>query len=200
VLGATTQADAGGRFAFTKLPKGAYLVQAGEDEGGDGAIGAPGRRFTWAGGFSRPTVFNVDGNTLRTSITLGQPVEVEPNDDATHANVLSVNSHVIGSITTPDTRDVYSVTIPAAGTYVIETSGVLGTCGWGIELDTFMSVSTAAGTLVAVSDNFVSPTSGNCSQVRTPLQAGTYYVTIQGTAASGLSPHGRYRLEVRSAG
>ena len=47
---------------------------------------------------------------------------------------------MIGSITTPDTRDIYAVTIPTAGTYTIETSGVLGTCGWGIELDTFMSV------------------------------------------------------------
>jgi hypothetical protein len=90
--------------------------------------------------------------------------------------------------------------IPTAGTYVIETSGVLGTCGWGIELDTFLSVATTSGSLVAVSDNFVSATSGNCSQVRTSLQAGTYYVTVQGTAANGLSRHGRYRLEVRSAG
>jgi hypothetical protein len=199
-LGATTQADAGGNFAFTKVAQGAYLVQAGEDEGGDGAIGAPGRRFAWAGGFGKPTVFDVNANALRTSINLGQPLEVEPNDDAAHANVLSINSHVIAGITTPDTRDVYSVMIPTAGTYVIETSGVLGTCGWGIELDTFLSVATASGSLVAVSDNFVSATSGNCSQVRTSLQAGTYYVTVQGTAANGLSRHGRYRLEVRSAG
>lgn len=194
----TTQADAGGGFAFTKLDAGAYLLQAGEDEAGDGVIGALGRRLAWAGGFAKPTVFDVNANALRTAITLGQPVEVEPNDDATHANMLSVNSYVIGSITTPDTRDVYAVTIPTAGTYLFETSGVLGTCGWGIELDTFMSLSLANGNLIAASDNFISATSNNCSQIRTPLQPGTYYVMIQGTAASGLSPHGRYRLEVRS--
>lgn len=199
VIGATTQADARGNFAFARLQVGAYFLQAGEDESGDGVIGTPGRRFTWAGGFAKPTVFNVNGNAnaLKASITLGQPLEIEPNDDIAHANLLSVGSYVIGSITTPDTRDTYAVTIPTAGAYTIETSGVLGTCGWGIEVDTFMSLSTASGQLVGLSDNFNSPTSAECSQIKVTLNPGIYYIAVVGTTSSGLSPHGRYRLEVR---
>jgi hypothetical protein len=197
---ATTPADAFGSFAFTKLASGAYRLQAGEDEAGDGVIGTPGRRFTWVGGFGAPRVFNVTGNSsLTAAISLGPPLEAEPNDDVAHANQLSVNSYVIGNITPPDVRDVYAVTIPTAGTYIFETSGVLGTCGWGIELDTFMSIENASGTLVGLSDNFVSPTSDDCSQVRQTLQPGVYHVTIVGTGASGLASHGRYRLEVRAA-
>lgn len=197
-VGPSVSADANGNFAFTKLTNGAYLLQAGEDEGGDGTIGAPGRRFTWAGGFAKPTVFNVNSNALRASIALAQPLEVEPNDDVQHANLLSVNSYVIGNITAPDTRDVYAVTIPVAGTYTIETSGVLGTCGWGIEIDTFMSLTNAGGTLAGLSDNFISVTSDKCSQIRTTLQPGIYYITVVGTGSSGLSAHGRYRIEVRT--
>ncbi len=194
----TTPATASGSFAFTKLPTGTYRLQAGEDEAGDGVIGIPGRRFTWVGGFGAPRAFTVaNNNNLTVATSLGMPLEVEPNDDVAHADILSVNSYVIGNITPPDSRDMYAVTIPAAGTYIFETSGVLGTCGWGIELDTFMSIETATGTLVGLSDNFVSLTSDNCSQVRQTLQPGTYYVTVVGTGASGLASHGRYRLEVR---
>jgi hypothetical protein len=130
-VAATTKADAAGNFAFAKLDDGAYLLQAGEDEAGDAAIGVPGRRFTWAGGFATPRVFNVVGHDgLTSAISLGQPLESEPNDDLAHANLLSVDSYVIGNITPPDARDIYAVTIPTAGIYTIETSGVLGTCGW----------------------------------------------------------------------
>jgi len=196
---ASKPADASGAFTFAKLDSGSYVLQAGQDEGNDGVIGAPGRRFAWAGGFGTPRVFSVDkSHSLTASIPLGQPLESEPNDDVAHANRLSVNSYVIGNITPPDPRDMYTVTIPAAGTYVIETSGVVGTCGWGIELDTFISVETPAGVLAGLSDNFVSATSDNCSQVRQTLQPGTYTITVVGTAASGLASHGRYRLEVRA--
>jgi hypothetical protein len=197
---ASTKADANGNFAFARLTDGAYFVQAGEDEDGDGVIGTVGRRFAWAGGFGSPTVFNVPGNAKTTAINLGLPVEVEPNDDATHANALSINGYVIGSVSPPDAQDVYAVSIPLAGNYVFETSGVTGTCGWGIEVDTFMSISNANGTLVGVSDNFTSATSSACSRISQSLQAGVYYVTIVGTAANGLSPHGRYRLSVRAGG
>ena len=44
-------------------------------------IGFPGRRFTWAGGFGAPTLFNVNGNSQSVAIALGFPSEVEPNDD-----------------------------------------------------------------------------------------------------------------------
>jgi hypothetical protein len=187
-----------GTFAFTQLVNGAYYVQVGDDEAGDGILGTPGRRFTWAGGFGAPTVFNVNGNAQSTAVSLGLPTEVEPNDDAAHANVLSVGSYVIGNITTPDVRDMYQVTITTAGTYTFETSGVVGSCGEGIELDTVLQVASSAGTSVGSNDNFTSSTSRFCSRVRATLTPGIYYATVTGTSASFQASRGRYRLEVRA--
>jgi hypothetical protein len=201
IAGRTAPVDANGNFVFTKVQTGTYFLQAGDDEGGDGQIGVVGRRFTWAGGFGKPTVFNVNGNSSSAAIVLGTPLEVEPNDDVAHANLLSVGSYVVGSITTPDATDVYSVTIPTAGTYTFETSGLVGSCGFGIELDTFMSVTTSAGASVGTSDNQgsrISPTGPFCSRVQASLQPGIYYVRVTGSFAVGLADHGRYRLEVRS--
>jgi subtilisin family serine protease len=187
-----------GNFALTQLQTGAYYLQAGDDEGGDGQIGVPGRRFAWAGGAGKPTVFNVNGNAQTVAIPLGVPTEVEPNDDAAHANFLSVGSYVIGVITPPDTRDVYSVTIATPGTYTFETSGVVGSCGLGVELDTFIQVASASGTSVGSNDNFVSPTGRFCSRVQASLTTGVYYVTVGYNPASPLATNGRYRLEVRA--
>lgn len=149
----TTTASANGTFSFTRVATGAYYVQAGDDESGDGAIGIPGRRFTWAGGFGAPTVLNVNANAQAVAIPLGMPSEVEPNNDIAHANLLSPDSYVIGSITTPDVQDIYALTVVAAGTYTIETSGLTGSCGLGIELDTFLSLASQTGTVIASNDN-----------------------------------------------
>ena len=164
--------------------------------------GVPGRRLGWAGGFGKPTTFTVNGNVQTAAVLLGVPTEAEPNDDAAHANVLSVGSYVTGTITTPDVRDVYTVAIPAAGTYIVETSGVLGTCGFGLELDTFLSVANASGAIVGTNDNFSSITSRYCSRLQTTLQPGTYTITVTVSANArfvGNASHGRYRLEVRLA-
>jgi hypothetical protein len=198
LLGRTTTVDANGNFVFTKVLNGSYYVQAGNDESGDGTIGNVGRVFGWAGGFGKPTVFNVNGNSSSAAMVLGLPTEVEPNDDIAHANLLSVNGYVVGTITTPDLRDVFSVAVPTAGVYTFETSGLVGTCGFGVELDTFLSVASAAGTAIGSNDNFTSATGHFCSRVSATLTPGIYYVTVTGTGANGLSSHGRYRLEVRS--
>jgi len=198
----TTTANSDGTFAFTKLANGAYYVQAGDDESNDGVIGVPGRRLGWAGGFGKPTTFTVSGNVQKAAILLGVPTEIEPNDDIAHANVLSVGSYIAGTITTPDVRDVYTVTIPAAGTYIFETSGVLGTCGFGLELDTFVSVANASGSIVGTNDNFNSITSRYCSRLQATLQPGTYTVSVTASPNArfiGNASHGRYRLEVRLA-
>jgi hypothetical protein len=187
-----------GAFAFTRIPTGTYWVQAGEDESGDASIGAAGRRFAQAGGFGTPTVLNVNSNTQAVAISLGIPIEAEPNDDAAHANFLTVGSYVTGNITTPDVSDVYRVTIATAGAYTFETSGLVGSCGLGIELDTVLRLANSTGTSLATNDNFTSSTSRLCSRIQSTLQPGTYYVTVTGTAASGFANHGRYRLEVRS--
>ncbi len=195
----TAKVNPDGSFAFAKLTNGSsYYVQAGEDEAGDSLIGVPGRRFSVAGGLGNSTVFNVAGGVQTTGITLALPVEVEPNDDISHANILTVGSYAVGEITTPDTHDMYRVMIPTAGTYTFETSGVVGSCGFGIELDTFLSVASAAGASLGSSDNVNTLPSPFCSRVRLTLTPGIVYATVTGTGASFLSSHGRYRLEVRS--
>lgn len=194
----TATVNSGGAFSFARITNGAYYLQAGDDESGDGQLGIPGRRFAWAGGAGAPTVFNMNGNSQSVVMALGMPTEVEPNDDVAHANLLSVGSYVIGSITPPDPGDNYAVTIPTAGTYTFETSGLVGSCGLGIELDTFLRVSSQAGTVVGSNDNFTSATGRFCSHVTAQLTPGIYYVTVTGSSAAGLASHGRYRLEVRS--
>lgn len=201
-LGRTATVDANGHFVFTKVANGAYFLQVGDDESGDATIGGVGRRFAWAGGFAQPTVFNVNGNSSAAAIILGTPVEVEPNDDIQHANVLGVGTHVAGYLTTPDVRDVYQVQVPVAGTYVFETSGLVGTCGFGMEVDTFLSVVNATGTSMGTNDNVdIGNTSHFCSRVSAALQPGIYYITVSVSPRAGfatfLSNFGRYRLEVR---
>lgn len=198
----TAAVDANGNFVFSKVANGTYYLQAGDDEAGDGTIGVIGRRFAWAGTFGKPTVFNVDNNASSAAIVLGIPIETEPNDDVAHANMLSVGSWVAGTITTPDVRDVYAVQIATAGQYTFETSGLVGSCGLGVELDTFLSVASSSGAAIGSNDNFTNPagTGRFCSRVQATLQPGLYYVTVTGTAANGLSSHGRYRLEVRAGG
>ena len=187
-----------GSFAFTQLTPGSYTIQAGEDEGGDGVIGIPGRRFNWAGGFGSPTVFAAGAAGHSATVTIGMPLEVEPNDDRSTANVLSIGSYVVGQITAPDLRDVYVVNVPTAGVYTFETSGVVGSCGFGIELDTFMALSTATGSLIGTNDDDFSETGPFCSKLEATLPPGAYYVTITGNDLNGLAYKGRYRLAVRA--
>jgi subtilisin family serine protease len=196
----STTAASSGTFAFTRLQPGAYFVQAGQDENGDGVIGIPGRRFGWAGGFASPVAFPVAADQVQTTaITVGVPVEIEPNDDSATANRLSVGSYVTGQIYSPDVRDMYKVIVPVGGQYSFETSGLIGSCGKGIELDTVLQLFDASGlTQLSRVDNFLSATSHFCSKITMTLTAGTYYAAVTGTGASGLAATGRYRLEVRS--
>jgi len=197
----TTAVNADGSFAFAKLTSGSsYYLQAGEDEAGDSLIGVPGRRFTVAGGLGNATVFNVGNGAQSVALALGLPFESEPNDDAQHANLLAVGSYVVGTITMPDVQDIYRVTIAVAGTYTFETSGLVGTCGLGIELDTFLTVSSAAGAAVGSNDNINTLPNPFCSRVRVQLTPGIYYATVNGSSAGFpfTTPHGRYRLAVRS--
>ena len=198
-----TKVDANGNFALTRLAAGAYYVQAGEDENGDAVIGTPGRRFAWAGGFGKPTLFNVTANQPQSAaIILGMPTEVESNDSLSVANLLTVGSYVVGQITPPDVRDMYRVVIPVAGTYTFETSGLVGSCGLGLELDTFLTLTTSTGTAVGSNDNTRGSATGPfCSRISTTLQPGIYYITVtpsSNASAAGLATHGRYRLELRS--
>jgi hypothetical protein len=200
-MGLSTAVDASGNFVFTKVANGSYFLQAGDDDAGDATIGGVGRRFAWAGGFGKPTVFNVNGNSSSAAIVLGTPLEAEPNDDVQHANMLSVGSHVAGSLTTPDVRDVYQVQVPVAGKYVFETSGLVGSCGFGLEVDTFLSVVNNTGASMGTNNDVdIGNQSHFCSRVSVTLTPGIYYVTVSVSplaAFSQLSNFGRYRLEVR---
>ena len=61
------------------------------------------------------------------------------------ANAISVGGYIAGLLTTPNTQDVFKVVIPTAGVYTFETSGLIGSCGVGIEMDTFLTVENSAG-------------------------------------------------------
>jgi subtilisin family serine protease len=194
----TVVANDDGSFAFTRLGTGAYYVQAGDDEAGDAVIGVPGRRFGWAGGFAKPTVFNINGDSKTLAMSIGIPAESEPNDDVAHANFLTPGSYVVGTITTPDIRDWYTITIPTAGVYTFETSGVVGSCGMGVELDTFLTLYNSSGISMLANDNFNSTTGRFCSHISLTLQPGIYYVTVGASVSSRFATHGRYRLEARA--
>jgi serine protease len=197
----TVATDPTGAFVLTQLPAGRYELAAGEDESGDGVIGLPGRRFSWDGSASAPTVFTVTTDTPQvqtTAVSIGIPLESEPNDTPAEANPLSVDSYVEGRIDAPDANDDYRVSIPVAGTYTFETSGVLGACGWGLELDTKLDLLTSTGATVASNDDSGSPLGPQCSKITQALLPGTYTVVVSGSAANGLSDHGRYRLQVRT--
>ena len=198
VTARTMTASSNGTFTFSRVANGSYYVQAGDDESGDGLLGLPGRRFGWFGGFGAPTPINVNNNAQAVSLVLGLPTEVEPNNDIASANILVPGSYVVGNITTPDTRDVYSVVISTAGVYTFETTGLVGSCGMGVELDTFMSIQAQGGTPVGTNNDFTSATGRFCSRLQPTLQPGIYYVTITGSGANGLANRGRYRLQVRA--
>ncbi len=197
-------ANAAGAFAFTQLAPGAYQLEAGQDESGDSLIGLPGRRFGWDGTAATPTTFTVTSGTptvQTTSFSFGVPLELEPDDTPAEANALSVGGYVIGSITAPDFYDYYRVLIPASGTYAFATSGVTGTCGWGLELDTKLDLLSSSGATIASNDDdSSSPAGPYCSLITQTLSPGIYYVRVSaGAGTGGAATQGRYELQVRSA-
>jgi subtilisin family serine protease len=198
VVARSTAVATGGSFAFTRVANGSYYVQAGDDESGDATLGLLGRRLGWLGGSGAPTVVNVNNSSHAISLALGLPMEVEPNNDVASANILVPGTYVVGNITTPDTRDVYSVVISTAGQYTFETTGLVGSCGLGVELDTSISLQAQGGTSMGTNNDFNSAVGRFCSRLQPNLTPGIYYVTVQGSGANGLATHGRYRLQVRS--
>ena len=194
------QADSSGAFVLANLATGTYNLVAGEDEDGDGKIGVPGRRLGFAGGVASPLVLPVTSSAtpLRASVTIGVPMESEPNDQMVNANTLDVGTYVVGEITSPDAQDVYVVRIPSPGQYTFETSGVVGSCGWGIELDTYLSLTDSNGNQLGANDNAGAFTGPFCSELTGTATPGTLYITVTGSSADGLASHGRYRLEFRA--
>ena len=193
-----TRAD--GSYSVSRVAPGSYYVVAGEDETADKQIGLPGRRFGWFGTATGPSAVSVSATqSASVSFTIGMPVESKPNNTTALANRLVVNGYVAGTISTVDPVAFFSVQIPRAGTYTFETSGMLGTCGFGLELDTQIDLFDNTNVLRASNDDATTfgaafpPTTQLCSQIRTSLTPGTYFVRVRGSRGSV----GQYRLSVR---
>lgn len=196
-------AGADGSFSVSRLPVGSYYVFAGQDEDGDGKIGIPGRRFGWYGGPGAPTPIVIgSGASATASLSIGTPIESKPHLTTATANRLVVNSYVVGQITATDGPAMYVVQLPTTGTYYFEASGVLGSCGFGIELNTVMEVLDSTGASLATSDNAGLPGGSFCSALSGQLPPGTYYVKVSGAPPATGTPTaqtGQYRVWVRDA-
>ena len=187
---AQTAATASGSFALTQLPAGSYVLQAGEDESGDATIGIPGRRFGWAGGVANPTVFTFAAGQPQvqsTAIAIGLPMGSEPNGTTAGANAVSVGGYVAGLLAIPNAQDVYKFNIATSGQYTLETSGIVGSCGLGIEMGTILTLQNSAGATLATNDaEFSASLTGPfCSKISMTLAAGTYYAIIAGARQTG---------------
>jgi len=196
-------AASGGNYTLSGLPDGHYYVVAGEDESGDTAIGAPGRRFGAFGGVSNPTAVAVSSSAgAFAAFSIGYPVEVEPNAQLTQANRLFLDGYTEGNLTSTDQTDFYKVQIPASGTYSFETSGFFGNyCGFALDLNTTLTLFDQNGNQLGQSVD-IDPTNNNyCSRISQSLGAGTYYLEVSRGVWIGdnTTLHtGRYVLQART--
>jgi len=191
----TVAVGAGGSFAFALLNPGTYYVVAGQDENGDGRIGVPARRFGWYGTRAGPApIALVAGQNAVASLVVGTPVVSQPDNTLALANRLVVNGYAINSLASTSIADRYVIQIPTAGTYYFETGGVLGSCGFGLELDTVLSLFSPTGTRLASNDDSVFPGSQYCSAFSATLTPGTYSLQV----TSSFGSIGQYRVWVRN--
>jgi hypothetical protein len=99
------------------------------------------------------------------------------------------------------------VTVPTAGVYTFETSGTIGSCGFALGLNTFVTAKRSGGGGVGSNDDTSSATElltfpgSRCSYVSATMQRGTYTVEVKGGnssgGAAGFNP-GTFRLLVRT--
>jgi hypothetical protein len=194
-------ASTDGSFTVARLAAGTYYVYAGQDEDGDAKIGRPGRRFGWYGGPGGPTPITIaTGGNATASFSIGTPVESKPHSTTTTANRIAVNSYMVGQITATDQPAYYVVQFPNSVTHYLEVSGVLGSCGFGIELNPLLELFDSNGTLLASSDNAVLPGGTFCAAVSGTPIPGTYYLKVSGAPPASTAPTattGQYRVWVR---
>jgi subtilisin family serine protease len=189
----TAAAGADGSFSLSHVPPGSYFVLAGQDEAGDKQIGVAGRRFGWFGATGPTSLTVTAGQTIATSFTVGMPRETKPNNSFALANRLVANSYIVGQVTTVDPSAYFVVQIPRTATYTIETSGLVGACRFGIELDTFLELYDNTQALIATNDDISASTNQFCSSISRQLTAGTYFVRVRGSGGAS----GQFRLAIR---
>jgi hypothetical protein len=194
----------GGSYSLSSVPAGAYYVIAGEDDSNDQTIGIPGRRLGWFGGAAPAAITVAAGQATTASVIVGTPFASKPNGTFASASRLFVNSYAIDYTTSVDPVATYVVQIPKAAAYVFETSGVLGSCGIGMELDTVLELYDQAQVLKSRNNNAIFPGSVLCSQIATTLTPGTYYLRVTGSGpgggvGGGPVNGGQFRISVRDA-
>jgi len=187
-----------GSFSFPRLREGSYLVVAGEAETAAERVALPGMRFGWFGDERGPAtivVRSTQTSRVNVPVRAGTPREAKPNGSRETANRLLLGGYVMGHITATHREAYFEVPVPMEGRYVFETSGVIGTCAYGIELDTFLTLFAHDGSIVAQNDDFVMPGSGHCSRIETQLAPGLYHVRVSG---SPLQRRGQFVLRAGS--
>lgn len=190
----TVPVKSDGSFSVAMGATGSFYVVAGQDEGGDGRIGVPGRRFGWYGPRSGPTAIALSaGMNASASVVVGTPVAAQPSSTFAAATRLVLNGYAINNVASTGTGDYYVVQIPRNGTYYFETGGVLGSCGFGLELDTVLDLYSSTFAPVASNDDTALPGSLYCSAITSTLTAGTYYLRVTGSSGA----IGQYRVWVR---
>jgi subtilisin family serine protease len=190
----TLRAAADASYTFTGLDNGSYFVFAGEDEGGDGAVGVPGRRWSAHGNApTRPTEVRVSGAGIYPApVAMGWPWETEPNDGPATAGRLVDFGYIQAALSDNADADWFVITLPG-GQYVFETSAWDGACGYALEADTKLELMTADGAQIDVNDN-IDPGANprdRCSRISRTLTAGSYHLKVTASYA------GRYRLAAR---
>jgi serine protease len=200
---ATQPAGGGGSFNFTNIPNGTYYVYAGEDESGDGVIGAAGRRWGALGGSANPAIVTVSGSSGGVAFfSIGFPTEKEGNNSTATGNRLAIGGWMAGNVDANlDPSDIFRVDIPTVGQYTFQTSGFGGAfCRFALNVNTILTLSNSAGAPIITNNDINGPASNYCSAISQTLTPGTYYLTVTPGPDFGLPAvaKGQYRIEARS--
>jgi hypothetical protein len=188
----TVAADAAGNFRFSGVEDGTYLVFAGTDEGGDQAVGTPGRLWGAYGGTATPLQVSVLGTAPHPiAFPIYYPAGASGNHTTATATTLVIGGYVQGQIVDAHTIDTYRVTIPTAAPYTFETSGWVAACGIALEGATSIGLFDANGKLLTFTGYIDAPHFNFCSRLTLNLNPGTYYVGVAGFGH-------RYRLAARA--
>jgi subtilisin family serine protease len=192
----TAAVGANGTFSFPRLPEGNYHVVAGETEAAAGRVAFRGLRYGWFGDDRGPAVVTVHAEqspSPTVALHIGTPRESKPNNTRETANRLLVNSYVLGHVNQTHPEAFFQVPVPTAGRYTFETAGIVGTCGYGIEVNTTLTLMSADGAVIAQNVDTPMPGSAFCSRIEADLAPGTYFVRVTGTSGA----RGQFALSVR---